>query len=346
MIDICLKQPFRAVYSSIPVVVIICLFVPAVVCAQQLESRSFWNFQLENDLFTVGNDDKHYTNGIELGCLMTNVSLPSHDKLIGFLFDRKSPISSALAISFGQKMFTPDNITTSEIDRRDRPYAGWLFMSITSYFLVEQNAFISIFHSIEYTCGMVGPSSQADVVQERFHRAIGADRPKGWHNQLGNEPGLNLTMTTKWLITPSKILDFSYDISPHVVAALGNIYTYAGAGVLLRIGKNLDDDLGPPNIRPGFPGAAGFNEKTHDWSWYFFAGHESRLMARDIFLDGNTFNKDHHVTKEMLVGDFQFGLVCRYRDVRLSISNVLRTKEFENQEGLTHYGALNISMTL
>ncbi len=115
---------------------------------------------------------------------------------------------------------------------------------------------------------------------------------------------------------------------------VGNVYTYAAGGVMFRVGDNLKRDLSPPNIRPGFPGLAYFRGGDES-SWYLFLGFESRLVARDIFLDGNTFKDSHSVEKEKLVGDMQFGLVYQVNRWRFAFSNMLRTKEFATQEDNT-----------
>ena len=111
---------------------------------------------------------------------------------------------------------------------------------------------------------------------------------------------------------------------------------------MFRMGTHLDSDIGPPTIKPGFPGGAYFGgeQKTN---WYFFAGTESRIVIRNIFLDGNTFSDSHSVDKEYIVGDLQFGVVWHFRRVRLAISNMFRTKEYVGQSSETNYGAINFS---
>jgi len=111
---------------------------------------------------------------------------------------------------------------------------------------------------------------------------------------------------------------------------------------MFRLGRNLRRDLSPPNIRPGFPGVTYFQNGLQS-SWYFYLGFESRLVLRDIFLDGNTFTDSYSVEKEKLVGDMQYGLVYIFDDMRISISNMTRTDEFTTQEKITRYGAITLS---
>src|SRR3546814_13149223 len=79
-----------------------------------------------------------------------------------------------------------------------------------------------------------------------------------------------------------------------------------------------------------------------DFGWYVFAGAEGRAVARNIFLDGNTFQDSPSVDKEVLVGDLSAGVVMTFGDLRLSYVQVLRTKEFEGQDGVRLFGAFKI----
>ena len=111
---------------------------------------------------------------------------------------------------------------------------------------------------------------------------------------------------------------------------------------MLRLGCNLRSDVGPPAISPSFPGSAYFRTRS-SWSGYLFAGVEGRLMARNIFLDGNTFQDSHSVQRRIGVGDLQVGAALRYRNVRVSFANVYRSKEFDGQQEPTEYGAINLT---
>ena len=115
--------------------------------------------------------------------------------------------------------------------------------------------------------------------------------------------------------------------------------------VIVRWGTKLRDDVGPPTITPGFPGASYFKARP-DSNWYFFGGVEGRVVARNIFLDGNTFEDSHSVNKKILVSDFQFGFALHIKNMRIALSNIVRTKEFDDQQRMTDYGAINIAFYL
>ena len=85
-------------------------------------------------------------------------------------------------------------------------------------------------------------------------------------------------------------------------------------------------------------------ERTADFAWYVFAGAQARVVAHDIFLDGNTFSSSHSVDKKRLVGDFQLGAAIIYRGARLAITQVFRTREFEGQRQADRFGSVSLSI--
>jgi len=68
-----------------------------------------------------------------------------------------------------------------------------------------------------------------------------------------------------------------------------------------------------------------------------------RAVARDIFLDGNTFSDSHSVDKNYLVADVAGGLAVSYRSVIVTWTQVRRSKEFKEQENSHSFGAIAIS---
>lgn len=197
---------------------------------------------------------------------------------------------------------------------------------------------------LDLTVGVIGPASLAEHTQKFVHDVTGADEPRGWDTQLKNEPGVVLTYQRSWrgYVTQS-VSGFGFDVTPHAGAALGNVYTYADAGLTMRFGKDLPLDYGPPRIQPSLPGS-GFFIPTDDFGWYLFAGVEGRAVARNIFLDGNTFTDSRSVDKEPLVGDVQLGIAVSWRDLRLSYTHVFRTREYEGEADRSEFGAMSLSL--
>jgi hypothetical protein len=294
---------------------------------------------LENDVFH--DTERHYTQGLMLlwvprGAASTPEWLLMLARLMPW-FPEQGEIRHGYAI--GQSMFEPEDSDTANPSLRDRPYAGWLYGTIGLGVASERRL-----DQIGMTFGMVGPAALAERTQKFAHKVFPANGPKGWDTQLGNEPGIVVTYQRSWRgVAASPLSGVQLDFTPHLGAALGNVFTYANAGGTVRFGKRLPNDYGPPRIQPGLQGSWDFSPVS-GFGWYLFAGIEGRAVARNIFLDGNTFRDSRSVDKKHLVGDLQFGFVLDWSDVRLGYTHVLRSREFETQESVDGFGSLSLSV--
>jgi hypothetical protein len=237
----------------------------------------------------------------------------------------------------GQSIYTPRDITDPDPDPNDRPYAGWLYgsMGVVAQSGIERTL-------VELSLGVVGPASLAEQTQTFVHEVIGADEPQAWDTQLDNEPALLLAFERAWRLVETEYAGIEFDATPQGKAALGNVFTFAAGGATFRLGHNMPEDYGPPQIRPATAGSAYFRQDG--FGWYAFAGLEARGVAQNIFLDGNTFQDSRSVDRNPFVGDLQFGLVVAWEDVRLAYTHVLRTREFENQDEADLYGGISLSV--
>lgn len=308
---------------------------------EALKNGGFWSIQFENDLWGSGSDQL-YSHGTEIA----HLSLDNPPDWLARLgrslpFFRMGDVS-AVQYAVGQKIFTPADTQSRTLLVNDRPYAGWLYGNATLLSRYVDEPDRQVGNLLGITLGVVGPSAHADDVQKSIHALIGSDKPQGWGNQLKDEPGILLTYTRRWQYFHRFPGNLEFETSPHLVGALGNVYTYAGGGLMLRLGKGLRNDIGPPNIGPGFPGIP-YLRPSPRTNWYLFAGLEGRAVAHNIFLDGNSFRESHSVDKNPLVADLQIGFAFHINNVRLAISNVWRSREFEGQPEHVRFGAINIS---
>lgn len=292
---------------------------------------------VEND--RVVNTDRHYTNGIRVSYVSPGGGAP---EWTGPLFDTLPQFHAEgdrrVGYSAGQLMFTPDNIAQEALIVEDRPYAGWLYGAMSLHSATETRR-----DSLEVALGVVGPASLAEPTQKFVHEVIQTTRPLGWDNQLRNEPGVLITAERQWRkIVEFDIGNLAVDGIPAIGLTVGNIWTFPSASATFRLGQNLPEDFGPPRIRPSLPGSDAF-VPSNDWGWYIFGGAEGRYVARNIFLDGNTFSSSHEVKKIRWVGDFQAGAALVFRAVRISYTQVFRTKEFEGQPSADKFGAVSVS---
>lgn len=336
---------------------------PALASAQPIEPACYenkfaFNILLENDLWGSGSD-KHFTNGGRLSLLVAREPVMDAEKCLkdpsglvatarlladSLSWDALGFKTRQVSLIFGQNIFTPEDISRSDLILNDRPYAGWLYLGFG--LIAERAGPYNPVDTYEFDLGVIGPWSQAEAVQKNWHEFIDTVEPKGWDHQLSNEVGVLLNLERKWklpLPMPGKE-GLELDFLPSAGIALGNVFTYASAGGMLRLGVNLKVDYGPPRIRPGAQGSDFF--KTREIvGWYVFAGVEGRAVARNIFLDGNTFEHSHSVDKKYFVGDLHVGLVVVIDCFRLAFTNVFRTEEFSGQGELDEFGSVSASWT-
>lgn len=321
----------------------------------------FFNFQFENDLFGSG-ADSHYTHGSRLSVVvpepasgLSNFSchplegqVETGAGLLRMLLDDLLLVDARqrrVSFVLGQNLFTPEDIRTSSLIANDRPYAGWLYAGIGLVAERETGDRRAV-DNFELDIGVVGPAAFGEDVQNFWHReVINVREAEGWQNQLKNEIGVLALYERKWPFRfQQENSRMGFEVTPSLGGALGNIYTYAAAGGSVRWGRNLPNDYGPPRIQPGLHGSGFFDpEPDSTFGWYLFAGIEARAVARNIFLDGNTFRDSHSVDKRPFVGDFQVGFVMNFQHVRVSFTNIFRSKEFYGQRKFDEFGSINFS---
>jgi lipid A 3-O-deacylase len=125
--------------------------------------------------------------------------------------------------------------------------------------------------------------------------------------------------------------------------ALGTVEVSGTVGATFRIGKSLSGDFGPPRLRPAVSTSEFFGTSTN--SFYAFAGVHVRGVARDIFLDGNTFRDLRSVDRHWLVPEISAGQVWRTGKYRFGYTHVWRAREFHGQSEPLIFGSLNITIT-
>ena len=283
------------------------------------------------------NSDKHYTQGFrtsDLHPVTASGFWNSAFDLLGSFAPIFAPGGNRQESLFlGQSIFTPKNTQITPPDPRDRPYAGWLYFGAS----LLQETDSRMLENLELDLGIIGPGALGKQVQNDFHQFIGTSTAKGWSSQLQTEFGAALSYERKWRQALFGDTGFGMDIVPQAGATVGNIFTYGEIGALLRIGKGLAADYGPARIRPALSGTDYFDERGLDdgRAFYFFAGSQGRAVARNIFLDGNSYRTSRSVPKKNLVGDLQAGFSASWsRSLRLDVSVVLRSKEFRGQRGM------------
>lgn len=304
--------------------------------------EKFITFNTENDMYG-GGTDRNYTNGARVTYFDLGAPIPAFFHAV----DRVVPTFSinettSIAWSLGHNLYTPSDIEIAGRQNDDRPWAAFLYGSAGLVSVTKNHI-----DSLEATVGVVGPAAMGEQVQKFVHKHVSdSPMPEGWRHQLKNEPALMLSWERSW---PNRYgleaLGWNAGATPYIGATVGNVYTYANTGFTLYL-TPYDGGMqdAPVRVRPAMPGTGAFLVPENKFSWYLFGGLEGRAIARNIFLDGNTFTDSHSVDKKPLVGDATAGLALTYGRVRLSYALIYRTKEFDEQDKGDIFGTMTLGV--
>jgi len=320
--------------------------------AESPDSRFQFVFIEENANLGFYGSDRHFTNVAQASLLSPQLTpggfANSPIRWLGkntplFLSPNENSDDRFEWLILGQAIFTPEDHHLSNPSTSDRPYAGWLYTGID----LLQNQNDQVLTSLQMQAGVVGSYALARQTQNAFHSLIGDGLVRGWRHQLSNQFGFVVTWNRNWRF-PHELGDgFSWEVVPTAGLALGNVYTYAQAGGLLRWGRGLEATWGPDLFPgPGFPGTAYFDPRHANTRWGFdlYGGAVGRLMAVNVFLDGNTLQNSRSVAKEIPVGDLLIGAEVFWADrFRVGFTSTLRSPEFNRQRGPDTFGGVHAS---
>lgn len=321
-------------------IVAACLVLPQITSAQEEraepDDKGIFNVVWENDKFA--GTDRDYTNGVRFSWLSAEENMPAWSRNVANNLPLAPDGHKRISLALGQSMFAPENLISTTLVAGEQPYAGWLYGSVG---MVSDTG--RTLDNVMLTLGVVGPLSGAEPTQKFIHRVTDSQDPKGWDNQLKNEPGIILTYERKWRgIIEASPFGIGADVTPHVGVNLGNINTDASVGATFRLGYDLPADYGPPRIRPSLPGSD-FFVPAENAGGYLFATVGERAVARNIFLDGNTFRDGPSVDKENFVGSLQVGVAATYAQTRISYTQVFMNKEYKTQADGSQFGVVTVS---
>lgn len=318
------------------------LFLPAhaegVKRAKETDERII-TFALENDRF-ASDEDQYYTSGARVSWFEPTIRINRLARLLGEIVPTMTVNdSTSIYFSAGQNLYTPRNITLETQPVNDRPWAAWLYGSMGLVTVRDRRV-----DELELALGIVGPEALGKQTQRFVHKNTKSPDPRGWKNQLKTEPGIALTWDRRW----ADALSWSPNgwwasASPSIGASVGNIHSYAQTGLSLRFGPEQAqfNDL-PVRVRPSTPGT-GYFQKFNKVTWNLFADVNGRAVARNIFLDGNSFTDSHSVDKENFVWDASAGVSISYGQTQLSYTLTHRSREFKAQQDSTLFGAISLS---
>ena len=299
------------------------------------DDRGTFSLLIENDvLFAL---DRHYSSGVNGLWTTSRAGTPNFMHAIGRWFATDGEVRATFG--GGHNIYTPRSIILQNLGDRDRPFAAFLYATAGIQTVTPEH-----FDDLTLTLGIIGPAALGRQVQRVIHVAIGPT-PRRWDTQLPNEGAAILSYQHVWRYHLGTFGGLFTEVFPHIGVALGNVYDYTAAGFTIRFGDNMPLDYGPRRVLPGIQGNGVFTQ-TNDFGWYYFLGGEARSVIRNIFIDGSTFRESRGVERNPIVVDAQFGWALVWKNTRVAMTHVLRTKEFERQIKPDFFGSLDLSFRL
>ncbi len=301
-----------------------------------LDTASIFSIQGENSSISSAKlTDRYYTNGIHIGYQSPENAFPS---LAGIGRTLWGEGQQRIAVDISQQIYTPANTSALIPPPGDRPYAGVLLATVSA---IQDNA--NSRSSVGLSLGIVGPSALGEEVQNGFHDLIGQGHNNGWKSQLHDEPVFSLNSSRVWRLPTGSVFGLETDALPGGAVTLGTLRIAAEAGLNMRLGQGLQNDFGAPRIN-ALSGGDAF-KRGAGFGWYVFAGVGGQAVARDVTLDGNTWQNSQSVKLTPLIGQADGGLALLAFGARLTYTHVIQTQEFQHQKGGLHqFGSLALSV--
>ena len=212
----------------------------------------------------------------------------------------------------GQDMYTQErNADYSLKTVGERPAAGWLYYGEELRRIGQSDAQL-----LDLTYGVTGPPSLAQYTQEFAHSlSPHYDRPIDWSHQLAFEPGFIATYEVDKLLTLLAVGPMAVQAIPSAAATAGNVFTRASGKLETRLGLDLPNPW-LPIVNSEQPEIIASGAITG------FA------VARDLFLDGNTFRGGPRVGHEPVYLEREAGITVSYRRVSLGYRAVFDEKTY------------------
>lgn len=322
--------------------VFLLLFLSMVARADHdLSKRAFVNTIFENDIFFW--DDALYSNGLFINWGYNRADALDEQNLpdwIAYLAQQTYLTSEenkqyTISYGIGQTINTPTILSKEDLIEEDPPYAGLLAWEVSLLSYDEMRS-----DEMGLILGVVGPIAGGEFVQSSVHKLLGAVEPKGWDNQLDNEPVFRVQARRTWCVYKTDVLNREFDLLTGLDGGVGNFRSDLSTGIGIRFGRQLRQSLSSATVFP-VQKFSGLNNSPY--GWYLFMNASASYVANDIFIDGNTFKESHHVELIHPQYSFSVGLSSHVGNFSFLYTLLYMSNEFEDQAEDSRFGSIGIT---
>ena len=305
--------------GRLPVFILVILVASGSQCLAEdpatAKGGGLWRFEFDNDTF-VGSDNA-FTAGISLqyhsslyerwgdgrGTLIGGVERWLGNWLPGLGDDGDEGRLVRDAIGLSLQMFTPYDISISDPQPDDMPWAGILGMNVVMSSFDNRRL-----GALQLYLGCMGPCSGAEAIQKFVHDDLGRGiSPAGWANQLDTKLLANINYAYKHKLwtdideaySPGR---FAIDLAAGGQIGLGNYFSFVDAQLEFRFGwgmpmgftHNPDPPARGISLDPVFVSESR-SQRRGRWRAYFSAVLRASVFAKIAPADGGaTANGGYH----------------------------------------------------
>lgn len=308
-------------------ILLLFLFFGSLRAKCQTHANEF-GIETDNDSYLLQGSDRYYTDGIFFyfrHALNVTANPSLNNKIIGF--------------EAGQKIFNPQSgsVFYNGADQTalvDRPFAAYLYAGVNLNLLFKSESNLKIGAQM----GFIGPNALGKQIQTFVHDNFGFYHPSGWEYQINNEFQLNLSAEYNRLITRA---DW-FDLSLASYANLGNGFTGAGIGPLVRLG-NFNQLFNSVSTQSTVS-----RNKTlkplHKNEVFFYYKPQFNYVAYDATIQGGLFDKHSSLEltkdKEPFIFSQRFGVAFTANRFVFDIAAIFHTRDDKEMVQSHQWGAV------
>ena len=281
----------------------------------------YFRINYDNDLFV--NQDKNYTQGYSLEFVSPSLVKNPINRLFFNLANDKR----RAGLVFEHLGFTPDQYDEVGIQENDRPFAGVLYLK--SFSISTDQKFKQRLSS-KLSIGIIGPAALGKEIQTSIHEATNGRVPRGWDNQIKNQPIINYGTDYEKEIYRAREY---FSLTANGSAMVGNLYTKASIGFNSSLGL----------IHNPYK-----NDQQRKFKIYSYLHSTVSLIGYDGTLQGGIIlDKSVHTIPaneiSRIVSQINYGFVLHTKFIYLEYYNTYITKEIKSL-GSANWGGIRLGI--
>jgi lipid A 3-O-deacylase len=273
---------------------------------RDIKDTKYIRLNYENDFFT--SSDQDYTQGYNLELVAPWLKKNPVQHL--FISPKKSEFRYGLSLE--QIGFTPNDISSYDIQYGERPYAAVIMVKS---FLIATDTIHKSRLASSFSLGLIGPGAFGGDIQREIHRILDNTIPNGWSNQIQNDVVANYEISYEKQVLR---LDNFFSLQTHATARLGTLFTNASLGLSITLGI----------INSPFSSAANKNK----FQLYVYTQPIVNAIGYDATLQGGLLNRKSLYTIpgsdiERFTAQNNYGIVFQYHAFYLEYTQTMLTRE-------------------